>query len=169
MYSAKINTISGFIACVKENSSWQTATIRNVIQTLGYNTQGGIESLKDLSSQLVTCAKHGADGGFPGFTYYLDTIHFFKQNRKDIVTNIGQTAAEMGMDIIKLVQSFGVFRYSTPPTSGEVGKALWDSAHIHDELTMLYNVFAWYALEEISNIWYRYLGDNPEYYAELSA
>jgi hypothetical protein len=169
MYTAKINTIPGFIAYVRENSTWQISTIRNVIQALGYNTQGGIESLKDLSSQLVYCAKHGADGGFPGFIYYQDTISFFKQNRKDIVTNIGLTAAEMGMDIINMVQSFGVFRYSTPPTSGEVGKALWDSAHIHDELTTLYNVFAWYALEEISHIWYRYLEDNPEYYAELSA
>jgi hypothetical protein len=169
MRTARINTIPGFIAYVRENSSWQMSTIRNVIQALGHNTQGGIESLKDLSSQLATCAKHGADGSFPSFTYCSDTVRFFKHNRKDIVTNIGQTAAETGMDIIKMVQSFGVFRYSTPPASGEVGTALWDSAHIHDELTMLYNVFAWYALEEISNIWYRYLEDTPEYYAELSA
>jgi hypothetical protein len=118
---------------------------------------------------LVACAKHGADIGFSGFTCYQKTIRFFKQNRKDIVTNIGQTAIEMGMDIIQLVQSFGVFRYDTSPTSGEVGKALWNSTHIHDELTTLYNVFAWYTLEEISNFWYRYLGNNPEYYAELSA
>jgi hypothetical protein len=169
MYTAKINTIPGFIAYVRENSTWQMLTIRNVIQALGHNTQGEIESFKELSSHLVACAKHGADGGFPGFTYQQDTIRFFKHNRKDIVTNIGQTASEMGTDVIQLVQSFGVFRYSTPPASGEIGKALWDSAHIHDELTTLYNVFAWYALEEISNIWYRYLEDNPKYYAELSA
>jgi hypothetical protein len=142
MSTARIKNIQDFIACVKNNSTWQISTIRNVIQALGYNTQGGIESLKELSSQLVTCAKHGADSGFPGFTYYSDTIRFFKQNHKDIVNNIGHTAAETGMDIIKLLQSFGVFRYSTPPTSGEVGKALWDSTHIHNELTTLYNVFA---------------------------
>jgi hypothetical protein len=169
MSTAHIKNIQGFIACVRENSTWQLSIIRNVIQALGYNTQGGTESLKELSSRLVICAKHGADGGFPGFTYYSDTIRFFKQNRKDIVNNIGHTAAETETDIIKLVQSFGVFRYSTPPASEEVGKALWDSAHIHDELTTLYNVFAWYALEEISHIWYRYLEDNPAYYAELSA
>jgi hypothetical protein len=169
MRIANIKNIKGFIAYVRENSTWQISTIPNVIQVLGYNTQGGIESLKDLSSQLVTCAKHGSDSGFPGFTYYSDTIRFFKYNRKDIVNNIGHTATEIGMDIIKLVQSFGVFRYSTPPASSEISKALWDSAHIHNELTMLYNVFAWYALEEISHIWYRYLEDNPAYYAELSA
>jgi hypothetical protein len=169
MSTASIKNIQGFIAYIRENSTWQISTICNVIQALGYNTQGGTESLKELSSQLVTCAKHGADGGFPGFIYYSDTIRFFKQNCKDIINNIGHTAAETGTDIIKLVQSFGVFRYSTPPASGEVGKALWDSAHIHDDLTTLYNVFAWYALEEISRIWYRYLEDNPICYAELSA
>jgi hypothetical protein len=94
MRSTKINTIPGFIAYARKKSAWQIPTICNVIQTLGYNTQGGIESLKELSSQLVTCAKHGADGGFPGFTYHSDTIRFFKHNRKDLVTNIGQTAAE---------------------------------------------------------------------------
>jgi hypothetical protein len=38
MCSTKINTIPGFIAYVRENSTWQTATIRNVIHALGYNT-----------------------------------------------------------------------------------------------------------------------------------
>jgi hypothetical protein len=118
---------------------------------------------------LVTCVKHGADSGFPGFTYCSDTIRFFKHNRKDIINDIKHTAAETGTDIIKLVQSFGVFRYATPPTPGEVGRALWDSTHLYDDLTALYNVFAWYALEEISHIWYRYLEDNPACYAELSA
>jgi hypothetical protein len=169
MRTTHIKSIQGFIAYIKSNSVWQAATIRNVIQALGYNAQGGTESLKDLSSQLVNCAQHGAESGFPGFTYYSDTLAFFRKNRKDIVNNIEQTAAELGEDIIKMVQFFGVFRNSTPPTSGEVGKALWDSAHLYDELTNLYNVFAWYALEEVSNIWYRYLEDNPGYYAELSA
>jgi hypothetical protein len=165
----RITNVQGLITYIGNNSAWSTVTIRNVITALCFRSNGGLESLKGLSGSLTDCAKHGADSGFPGFTYYSDTIRFFKQNRKDIVTNIGHTAAETGMDIIELVQSFGVFRYSTPPTSGEVGKALWDSAHIHDELTTLYNVFAWYALEEISHIWYRYLEDNPAYYAELSA
>jgi hypothetical protein len=165
----KIKTISGLIAYVKENSSWQSTTIRNVIQTLGYTAAGGLSSLKGLSCQLVNCAEHGANAGFPGFIYYSETIEFFRKNRKDIVNNIEQTAAELGEDIIKMVQSFGLFHNSTPPTSGEVGKALWDSAHQYDDLTSLYNVFAWYALEEVSNIWYRYLEDNRAYRVQLSA
>ncbi|MDR2785631.1 MAG: hypothetical protein LBB83_06925 [Treponema sp.] len=164
----RITNVQGLIAYIGNNSEWSTASIRNVITALGFRSNGGLESLKGLSGYLADSAKHGADSGFPGFTYYSDTIRFFKQNRKDIVINIGHTAAETGTDIIKLVQSFGIFRCSTPPASWEVGKALCDSTHIHDELTTLYNVFAWYALEEISHIWYRYLEDNPAYYAELS-
>jgi hypothetical protein len=169
MKTTKINTIHGLIAYIKKHSAWQTATIRSVIQALGYNVQGRTESLKELSSQLVDCAKQGADSGFPGFTYYTDTIWFFRHNRKDIVNNIIGTAADIGEDVIKMIQNFGIFRYSTPPGSDEVGRALWASAHLHHDLTTLYNVFAWYTLEEISNIWYRYLEENPDYYAELSA
>jgi hypothetical protein len=79
-----------------------------------------------------------------------------------------QTAADMRVDMIKMVQSFGPFRSTTPLISGEVGRALWDNA-LHEEPNGLYNLFAWYALEDISNVWYRYLEENPAYYAGLSA
>jgi hypothetical protein len=77
-------------------------------------------------------------------------------------------AAELGTDIISMVQGFGVFRNSEKPTSGEVGKALWGNVSSNNDFT-LYNVFAWYALEEVSRTWYRYLEDNPAYHAELAA
>ncbi|MDR2468350.1 MAG: hypothetical protein LBD22_05255 [Spirochaetaceae bacterium] len=73
------------------------------------------------------------------------------------------------VDIIQFVQEFGAFRNTALPTPGEIGRALWDSAYLHDELTGLYNLFAWYALEEVSNIWYRYLEDNRARHAELLA
>jgi hypothetical protein len=169
MHRSKINTIPGLIAYIKKNSTWQTATIRNVITALGYNPNTGWESLIALSGNLADCAKHGADGGFSGFIYHRETIAFFLHNHKDIVKNLEITAKELGEDIIKMVQNFGVFRYSTPPTVGEVGKALWDTVKLSNNLTPLYNVFAWFCLEEISHIWYRYLEENPDYYAELSA
>ena len=79
-----------------------------------------------------------------------------------------QSAAEFGTDIISMVQNFGVFRYSDKPTPSEVGRALWDSKE-WDELTSLYNVFAWYTLEEVARTWYRYLEENPALKAELAA
>jgi hypothetical protein len=169
MRTTKISTIQGLTAYIKNNSPWSAATIRNVITALGYTPSGGWESLVELSGNLADCAKHGADGGFSGFIYYNETIAFFLHNRKDIVKNLEITANELGEDIIQMVQNFGVFRYSPPPTTGEIGKALWDTGKVQDNLTSLYNVFSWFCLEEISNIWYRYLEDNPNYYAELSA
>jgi hypothetical protein len=128
-----------------------------------------LESLKSLSANLADCAKHGADGGFPGFTYYSDTLAFFRRNRKDIIKNLELTAEESGEDIISMVRNFSIFRYDTPPALSSIGRTLWGMGKLQDDLTSLYNVFFWFCLEEISHIWYRYLEDNPDYYTELSA
>jgi hypothetical protein len=68
-----------------------------------------------------------------------------------------------------MVQGFGVFYNSEKPTPSEIGKALWDTRKTYPDLTSLYNVFSWYALEEVSRTWYRYLEDNPGYIVELAA
>ncbi|MDR0444440.1 MAG: hypothetical protein LBH44_13650, partial [Treponema sp.] len=145
-------------------------TINSVIFALGYHPQ--IRTKEDfigLSSEFENCAEHGANVGFGGFIYYHETIAFFKKHREDIVSHMERTAEELGTDIISMVQNFGVFRRGEKPTPSEVGRALWGSSRKYDDLTSLYNVFAWYALEEVSRTWYRYLEDNPAYKAELSA
>jgi hypothetical protein len=155
----KIKNIKTLRHYIVENSIFSPITINNVISALGFSLNGSWNSLKELSAQFENCAEHGADGGFSGFIYYNETIPFFKQNRADIANHIEQTAAEMGTDIFSMVQSFGVFRYSDKPAPSEIGKALWDSRKTHPDLTSLYNVFSWYALEEVSRTWYRYLED----------
>jgi len=164
----KIKNIKALRHYIAENSAFSPATINHVISALGYSLNGSWDSLKELSSQFANCAEHGANIGISGFIYYSETIAFFKANRQDIVNHMETTAAECGMDIISMVQNFGVFRNSDKPTVEEVGKALWDSRY-REELTTLYNVFAWYALEEISRTWYRYLEDNHAYRVELAA
>jgi hypothetical protein len=164
-----IVNVQGLVAYIGNNSAWSTITIRNVITALGFRSNGGMESLKRLSGYFTNCAKHGADGGFPGFIYYCDTLAFFRRNRQDIVKNIELRAKELGEDIIGMVRGFGVFRYETPPSVNDIGRALWGADTLKDDLTSLYNVFTWFALEEISRVWFRYLEDNPAYYAELSA
>jgi hypothetical protein len=170
MHNNNISNVQGLVHYISGNSLWSAVTVCNIVTALGYRGNGGLESLKSLSANLVDCAKHGADGGFPGFTCYSDTLAFFWCNRKDIIKNLELMAEELGEDIISMVQHFGVFRYDTPPSSASIGKALWGTAgKLQDDLTSLYNVFAWFCLEEISHIWYRYLEDNPAYYTELSA
>jgi len=165
----KITNIKALRAYIADNSNFNEMTINNVIRALGYPLTGSGETFSELSSEFENCAQHGADGGISGFIYYSETIPFFKKNRQDIVNHMEQTAAECGTDIISMVQGFGVFRHGDKPTPSEVGRALWDSGQQWDDLTTLYNVFAWYALEEVSRTWYRYLEDNPAYRIALSA
>ena len=164
-----IRNIQALRAYVTENSGFSETTINNVISALGFPLKGSKQTFIDLSTQFENCAEHGADCGFSGFIYYNETIAFFKKNRQDIAAHMEQTAAKLGTDIISMVQGFGVFRNSDKPTPSEVGRALWDSVQEWDELTSLYNVFAWYALEEVARTWYRYLEDNPAVKAELAA
>ena len=145
----KISNIKALRNYLYDNSGFSRRTVNNVISALGYPLQGSGSVFKDLSSEFENCAEHGANVGFGGFIYYNETIAFFKANRQDIVKHMENFAAELGTDIISMVQGFGVFRNSTPPTTGEIGRALWGGI-IRDDFTTLYNVFAWYALEEVS-------------------
>jgi len=165
----KITNIQSMRNFLYQNSGFAKKTVNNVIEALGYPLQGSGETFLELSGQFENCAEHGANVGFGGFIYYSETIAFYKANSEDIVAHMENMAAELGTDIIAMVQGFGVFRNSEKPTVLEVGRALWGTGKIREELTSLYNVFAWYALEEVSRTWYRYLEDNPACHAELSA
>ena len=164
----RIKTIKDLYNYLISNSGFSSKTIRSTINSLGYNISGTKQDFIELSGTLEDCSKHGADGGFSGFIYYDETKKFYKENRVDIISHMERTAAEFGSDIISMIKNFGVFRYSTKPTSSEIGIALWDSRQ-RDELTNLYNVFAWYALEEIAHTWHRYLEDNPSVVERLIA
>jgi len=166
----KISTIRGLSRFLKKQSNFSGRTINSVIFALGYHPQNATsDDFKELSGVLENIAEYGANCGYSGFIYYNETLAFYKKHRLDIVSHMEQTAAELGTDIISLVQNFGVFRNSEKPTASEVGQALWGSNKVMQELTTLYNVFSWYALEEIARTWYRYLEDNPAYHAALSA
>ena len=165
----KITTIKKLRAYVSHYSSFPEQTVKNVIEALGYPLTGSGDGFKELSGVLVNCAENGANIGIIGFIYYNETIPFFKKNRSAIANHIERTAEEFGTDIFSMVQGFGIFRNSEKPTPTEIGKALYDKSKTHTELTILYNVFAWYALEEVSRAWYNYLEDNPGYRAELAA
>ena len=164
-----ISTIKAMRNFLCQNSGFSERTINNAITALGFSLNGTGQDFIELSSHFENCAEHGADCGFSGFIYYKDTIAFFRKHRVDIASHMERTAAELGTDIFSMVQNFGVFRNSEKPSVGEIGKALWDGSQFWPEFTNLYNVYAWYALEEISRTWYRYLEDNPDYWAKLTA
>ena len=165
----KIRNIKALRAYIVRNSNFSERTIKNVIMALGFPLVGSGNTFSKLSNQFENCAENGADIGISGFIHSSEKVAFFLQNRNDIISHMEQTAAEFGTDIISMIQGFGVFRNSDKPTVSEIGRALWDSGKEYHSLTTLYNVFAWYALEEISRTWLMYLEENPGYKAELSA
>jgi hypothetical protein len=79
-------------------------------------------------------------------------------------------AEQIGTDVISMVLNFGEFRNNDDaPNVSEVGKALWDTSNSYSQLTELYNIFAWYTLEEVSRTWHKYLIDNPAVQEALAA
>jgi hypothetical protein len=155
----KITTITKLREYISINSTFPERTVNHVIEALAYPLTGSGDTLKELSADFVNVAEYGSDIGISGFIYYSETIPFFINHIVAIASHLERTAAEIGTDIFTMVQNFVVFRNSDKPTATEIGKALWDRSQSYPELTSLYNVFAWYALEEVSKTWYRYLED----------
>jgi len=165
----KISNIKAMRNYIYENSGFSKSTVNNVIRALGYPLHGSGELFTDLSCQFENCAENGAKAVYRSFTCQNENKAFYKANRQDIVNHMENLAEEIGTDIISMVQCFGVFRNSTPPTASEIGRALWGSFNHKNDFTALYNVFAWYALEEVSRTWFRYLEENPTIRKKLSA
>jgi len=166
-----ISTIHGLQRYVKEHSGFSGKTINSVIIALGYHPiHGTSKDFKELSGIFTDCSKYGAHNGFTGFSYYTDTVNFFKKHQKDIVTHIENKAEKLETDAITFILDFDYFRTSDdPPTPSKVGKALWNKKLCWIELYELYNLFAWYTLDEVSRTWHKYLINNPALQAELAA
>lgn len=116
------------------DSSWSESIIRAVVRSLGDK------------SCMSDIANYGADGGFPGFTYYSDTVAFFRKHRKEITNNLLALADDIGEDPVKLVCSW---RCVGPNFKLEVGQVVY-GARLTDEHTTVANALAWYAVEEIA-------------------
>ncbi len=165
----KISTIEALRNYLVSNSSFSQTIINNVIIAMGYSLNGDEEELKDLSSELEDCAEHGADIGISGFIDHDETVAFFIKNRGNIVSHMEHAAKELGTDIISMVQKFCVFRDFEELNVSHIGQALWGDIQLEPENIELYHIFSWFTVEEVSQTWYRYLEDNPSYWAELSA
>lgn len=81
---------------------------------------------------LLSVASHSADAGWPGFTYYKDTVEFYDKHEEDIWELLTQTAEEMGNENpLELIASFG-------------------GAKQVSDLDTFKNLLSWFALEESS-------------------
>lgn len=81
---------------------------------------------------LLDIARHSADAGWPGFTYYKDTVKFYDKNADDIWELANDMSEEMGNESpLELIASFG------------------GAKNVSDDDTFK-NLMSWFALEEIS-------------------
>ncbi len=101
---------------------------------------GGWDSFKEMAEDVTN---HGADGGFHGFIYYVDTCRFYAVNRASILAQVRTLAEELGEEPMIMVQGFRVLRDSTEE---EIGLTMYGNKNQHD--TQVANALAWFALEE---------------------
>ena len=93
----------------------------------------------------VSRSPYGAAAGFTGFIYYTETVNFWRKHRAAIVALMNEQAEGMGENVLQMVNRFnGLTEYS----ADEIGRALY--GHYNPDLNYIYNVFAWFALEQVA-------------------
>jgi hypothetical protein len=106
---------------------------------------GGIEELEEVARVL------DASTGWPGFTYYSDTLPFAHKNNGAIVRLLEEVAESLGEDPYVMICGFGLFRPDGPDTKErqDIHRYLAGTKCI--EYTVP-NAMAWFALEEIARM-----------------
>lgn len=89
--------------------------------------------------EIREAGEHGADAGWPGFTYTADAAGFYRENADIIDEMLADTADSMGVTVAGLIATF----------------ARADMADTRDGRD---NLLAWYALEEAGH----YLADRGD-------
>lgn len=100
---------------------------------------------------LDDVADYGADGGFPGFTYYNETCKFYADNKDEINQLVENMAEELGEEPISMVQGFNCIKGDF--NQKEIAQTMYGNRTKEEEndLCQIDNALAWFALEEIAN------------------
>lgn len=122
--------------------------------------QSGCDTWREFTEYLdnVNASPYGAAAGFSGFIYYSETVEFWRKNRKKITRLMTDEAESLGeSSALSMVQQFnGLKNYE----ADEIARALY--GRYDEDLTQIYNVFAWYVLEELANAWENFKYENQE-------
>jgi len=79
--------------------------------------------------EIEQAGEHGADGGWPGFTYTQDAAEFYEQEKDAIWELLNESADSQGVNVLQLIASFN-------RADMAVDHSTWA------------NLMAWFALEE---------------------
>ena len=118
----------------------KTQVIDKVVKQL----TGSIRLTKDAKATLADIARHGADAGWPGFTYYADTVDFFDKNRMLIIDMLAEYANDCGECPVEVVHGF---RCISDYSKGEIFSIL---AGADDKDAQVKNALSWFMLEEVA-------------------
>lgn len=100
-----------------------------------------IDSVQDVN-------EHGASAGFGSFICYSDTHKFAMKYRKEITALILDQAADMGEEVLKMVENFGVFRKCPMDADDKINFYTYIGGGRPGQCTIT-NLMAWFALEEV--------------------
>ena len=101
--------------------------------------------------ELTDVAKHGADAGWSGFTYYSETCAFFKAHKADILEMAKQMADDIGDGgMIQLVRGFRCLGNNGKPdySEDEIAESIYSGRG--ESSDVIRNAMAWFALEEVA-------------------
>lgn len=114
---------------------------------LAVKSQTGLNK-DDFFVELENVLKspYGAAAGFGGFIYYSETVSFWRKNKAKILRFAEDQAFELGQNIIDMVAGFKGIKDDF--TAGEIAAALY--GRYSDDYTQIYNIMAWYCLEEVA-------------------
>ena len=118
---------------VIEESAIPPKLVRSVVRQLG-----GKEYLEDI-------AHYGASVGFPGFTWYTDTVAFYKRNRKEILALLKEYSADFGVkSAVEVVCTFK----GLEKEQESICRCLY--GRVIEEDSCVANALAWFAAEEVA-------------------
>lgn len=144
------NTATNWRKFLKEQNAEIAAVAKVVISQLGGYWP---DSLNDLDN--VAASPCGAAGGFSGFVYYTETVAFWRKHRAKITRLMAYQPEAIGYaNTLDMVANFNSVRNAAEFTADEIARALY--GRFDDNLTYIYNIFAWYALEEVAYFWNEY-------------
>lgn len=106
--------------------------------------------MDEINSIMLDVAGHGADTGWPGFTYYNECELFVRANRKLIIEELLETADMLGTTSAVLMSSFKCLKDSGIGPS-DIDAFLLCGRHECDG--MLWSALAWFALERVAQDW----------------
>lgn len=142
-------TLTAFI----ESSNIPAKLVRAVVAQIG-----GWEDFKEHAPDV---ANHGAAGGFGGFIYYTDTVKFARKNKALIMEMAKEQAHDLGSEsAYAMIAGFNGLK-DDALTPDRVAELICRNFKEDEEgqTTQIYNVLAWWALEEVSRAYTDQLED----------